>query len=147
MLCHICGEPAIGKCKLCHEFHCSRHGRQYCVHCREQEDLTAQPAPIRQAPADSRGATAVETKSAVGPCAVCGQPAGRTCPLCGRRFCNEHRGWREVRIGRYNLRRAVCSDCNAPTASGLAAGLFWLLALLALAGGGAALYWLTTTRW
>jgi hypothetical protein len=157
MLCHVCGDPAIGQCRICHQFHCGRHGRQYCVLCREQEELAAPPAPARSAPATAPApappapaegpAAAEEAKETTGPCAFCGQPAGRACPLCGRRFCNEHRGWREVRIGRYNLRRAVCSDCNAPAASGLAAGLFWLLALLALAGGGAAIYWLTTTRW
>jgi hypothetical protein len=152
MLCHVCGEPAIGQCRNCHQFHCGRHGRQYCVLCREQEALAAPPVPAppvpaRPAPAEDRGGAAAEAKEAAGPCAFCGQPAGRTCPLCGRRFCNQHRGWREVRIGRYNLRRAVCTHCNAPAASGLAVGLFWLLALLALAGGAAVVYWLTTTRW
>jgi hypothetical protein len=147
MLCHVCGEPAIGQCRICHQFHCGRHGRQFCVVCREQEDLAAPPAPVQPAPAESRSGAAQETRETTGPCAFCGQSAGRSCPVCGRWFCNEHRGWREVRIGRYNLRKVVCSHCNSPAASNLAVGLFWLLALLALAGGGAAIYWLTTTWW
>ena len=142
MLCHICGDPAIGQCRICHQFHCVRHGRLFCVHCREQ-DL---PAEGPHAPSTAVKEVSSPVPAVSGPCAYCGQPAHRACPVCGRLFCQEHRGWREARVGRYNLRRQVCRGCNV-TAGGAASWLFWLLALLALSAGGAAIYWLTTTRW
>jgi hypothetical protein len=67
--------------------------------------------------------------------------------VCGRLFCQEHRGWREARVGRYNVRRPVCLGCNAKAGPGAGVWLFWLLALLALGAGGVAIYWLTVTRW
>jgi hypothetical protein len=132
MLCHVCGEPAIGQCRLCHQFHCAKHGRLFCVHCRDQELVAAGPAAHAEATAEQpdvpppapAGAAAV-----VGQCRRCNRPASRTCPLCGALFCTDHRGWREVRIGRYKLRRPVCKRCAAAAAR-LPALLLWLIALL-----------------
>jgi hypothetical protein len=146
MLCHVCGEPAIGQCRDCHQFHCGRHGRVHCVQCRVQEPLALVTAPFRQPEANEGPVRKEGTVGAVGPCARCGRPTARTCPLCGRPFCTEHRGWREVRIGRYNLRRAVCAACGAP-GNPVGTGLFWLLALVALVAGGVVLYWLVEANW
>ncbi len=131
MLCHVCGEPAIGQCRLCHQYHCAEHGRLFCVQCREQELVAAAPAahaepaaePLREAAPAPPVATA-----AAGPCRRCNRPASRACPMCGALFCTEHRGWREVRIGRYKLRRPVCKRCGA---SARRPGLgLWLAAML-----------------
>jgi hypothetical protein len=143
MLCHICGEPAIGQCRDCHEFHCGRHGRLYCVKCRVQEPPAPVTAPYRQPEANAARIDRAGKVGAAGPCASCGQPAARTCPVCGRLFCTRHRGWRELKVGRYKLRRPVCSQCSR-LPSRRAAPLLWLAALLAAAGLGVAVYWLMT---
>jgi hypothetical protein len=132
MLCQVCGEPAIGQCRLCHQFHCAQHGRLFCVHCRDQEKVAAGPAARAEVaagqldvpPPAPPGAAAV-----VGPCSRCNKPAGRACPLCGALFCTAHRGWREVRIGRYKLRRPVCKRCAA-AARRLPTLVLWSVAML-----------------
>ncbi len=138
MLCHECGEPAIGQCKLCRQFFCARHGRLYCYHCRHQEQIAA-TVPTQAQPQQEEGISATPTQekepaSVEGPCHCCGQPASRRCLLCGQLFCNAHRGWREVRIGRYKMRRPVCSSCagttswlSLPTPRWLSLQLKWLL--------------------
>jgi hypothetical protein len=140
MLCHVCGEPAIGQCRLCHQFYCAEHGRLFCVHCRDLQRISAQPPR----PAEAQGVKpgTPEAGPAVGQCHRCGCPASRACTLCGAFFCSEHRGWRDVRIGRYTLRRPVCSRCGgAPR--WLSLQLRWLIAwLLILTALG--IYWLAT---
>ena len=42
MVCHICGQSAIGQCQACWKFYCQSHGDLICRTCRQQRD-TDQP--------------------------------------------------------------------------------------------------------
>jgi hypothetical protein len=33
MVCHECGQPAVGQCQWCSKFYCSAHGDKVCVTC------------------------------------------------------------------------------------------------------------------
>ncbi len=145
MLCHICGEPAVGQCQNCNLYYCPRHGRVFCTVCKGGEQVAAGPPPwTEKAPEAERVSTAPLApdgeKGVRLRCFHCGQPTDRVCGVCGSAFCGAHRGWRAVRIGRYTMRRVVCDRCaGAPSWLKLQTKwlIAWVLILVALA-----IYWL-----
>ena len=41
MNCHICTQPATGKCQTCSKFYCADHGDGVCQHCQERSHSTS----------------------------------------------------------------------------------------------------------
>jgi hypothetical protein len=57
MLCHVCGQAAVGQCRICNLFFCSEHGQEFCVSCQgagrallRRRVRLVRPAPPAAAP-------------------------------------------------------------------------------------------------
>ncbi|MCI0462648.1 MAG: hypothetical protein L0Z62_37340 [Gemmataceae bacterium] len=81
MRCYLCGEAALGQCRICSQFYCAEHGRVFCMDCADQAVFSRPKPPARPA---TRGARRAEA------CYQCGQPAEQACGRCGRYYCPAH---------------------------------------------------------
>lgn len=55
MVCHVCGQPAVGQCKTCAKFYCNAHGDVICERCAAVGAPIRQfAAPVAKKPAQSR---------------------------------------------------------------------------------------------
>jgi hypothetical protein len=109
MICHVCQAQAIGQCKSCGKFYCSRHGDVYCVRCAE----AVAPAGQKLEPEVAFGIDkeASEDAPPAGPqCYECGEPADRACSRCGRFFCPAHGGIMALGLGGPVI--SFCADCS-----------------------------------
>ena len=125
MICHVCGEQAVGQCKTCNRFYCRLHGNITCYACGES--VQESPSPRPPSDIDVRlpqygGPRQPEPPQPVyvgTVCAWCRQPAAGACAKCGQFYCAAHRGgssWFDnTRRGWFDSGRVLCSDCLQST--------------------------------
>jgi hypothetical protein len=55
MVCHVCGQPAVGQCKSCAKFYCNAHGDVICERCAANGPPVRQyAAPVAKEPPKNR---------------------------------------------------------------------------------------------
>jgi hypothetical protein len=140
MICHICGEQAIGQCRECSRFYCRLHGNITCFACGEAVQETPSPpaAPDIDLRLPQFGGPPTHDQSPrqrtwsphdepppqqpvyVGTvCAWCREPAAGACAKCGQFYCANHRGgtsmFDNTRRGWFDSGRVLCTDCLQST--------------------------------
>jgi hypothetical protein len=121
MICHMCGELAIGQCQHCGRHYCKQHGNITCVACAEGvQKRPSEPTPqldLRHPryPRDEDDETHGEDSG--GACAWCKEPAIGRCARCSEFCCIKHRGASSIDdftlIGLFERARFYCKDCQS----------------------------------
>jgi hypothetical protein len=121
MICHVCGEQAIGQCKTCNRFYCKEHGNITCVVCAES--VQDEPTHRQFSDVDVRLPEYGGPPSPAAPqpaytgtlCAWCREPATGACAKCGQFYCATHRGgtsmFDNTRRGLFDSGRVLCAEC------------------------------------
>jgi hypothetical protein len=113
MICHVCGQAAVGQCVSCLRFYCRLHGDRTCSACAGQgEAIRAEPPP-------SRLAALLAPPGPAAPCVACHRPTRETCSRCERPCCPRHR------------RRGRCRRCRRRARLPLRLAAYLLLAAAA----------------
>jgi hypothetical protein len=102
MICHVCGEQAIGQCKTCNRFYCRLHGNITCVACSEGVQETPNRAvndwdvQLPNSGDNSPPSPLGRMNHAGATCTWCRRTASGACTVCGRFYCADHYGgkWR-----------------------------------------------------
>jgi hypothetical protein len=119
MICHVCGEQAIGQCQSCGRFYCKHHGNIRCVACTDgiQESPNRVVSDWDITPAEAGGEPPVGTlqsASANGAtCTWCRRTATGACTVCGMFYCNDHYGGKWRRSNQWSqMRQVLCHVCQ-----------------------------------
>jgi hypothetical protein len=116
MICHVCGQPAVGQCVSCLRFYCPLHGDRTCSACTGQEAIRADPPP-------SRFGALLAPPGTASPCVTCHRPTREACSRCERPCCPRH------------LRRGRCTRCRRRARRPLRLAAYLLLAAAAILFG------------
>lgn len=124
MLCHVCEEPAAGKCKSCGLAYCGGHGCDYCRTCAVAIMPTGpgssafRQTGFLQCVSKPRMKTVYVDDDGPPECYECGGLARKICQNCQNLYCLEHAGKGEW-----------CASCAKTAQSSLRLGLLVLLAM------------------
>jgi hypothetical protein len=138
MICHLCGQQAVGQCQTCLKFYCAGHGDRVCVSCATEQAITAAP-PAR---------AATEVLHSEHSCYDCAARVEGACRRCGRFYCSRH--GRHATCGRCYDSSRVVGLCVASAAVAVGLGVIFLVPAsagispwvgLVFLGLGAACFW------
>src|SRR5947209_8397418 len=110
MICHLCGQQAIGQCRSCLKFYCGKHGDGECGQCSQGLQPALSPARKELEPIGIEVPKDIDLRAYGATCAYCANGARGMCDLCGQFYCTAHRGRRFWQTGKYG-----CADCTLAT--------------------------------
>lgn len=108
MTCHLCGQPAVGRCYTCGRLFCEKHGKTDCSACAHgiqpgdprQDRITTTRGGYSPPSADPWWRPKEADEYHPPACYYCQGLTRSTCRNCGRFYCADHAG-----------RDGLCREC------------------------------------
>jgi hypothetical protein len=130
MLCHVCEDDAVGRCKSCGLAFCGGHGFDYCRQCVVAITPTKPGSPAfrtigyLQCVGKPRMKTVYLDDDGPPACYACGGFAKHICLHCQNLYCPDHAG-----------KSTWCESCTRTASANLRLALIVLAAMTALFAG------------